>query len=166
MENASKALIIAGAILISILLIAVSMYIYNSSQDTISAAGNSMNQQAKDAYNSKFTSYMGHAKNANDVKALIDNVISSNNENVDQAGKFVQIKTNVDWTPASGTTNKLGAAGTGDNSEDYVNDVAKNLSALKSKISGSKKYDVENDMTAGIITTITITETGNTATPN
>ena len=35
MENASKALIIAGAILISILLIAVSVYIYNASQDTI-----------------------------------------------------------------------------------------------------------------------------------
>ncbi len=159
MENASKALIIAGAILISILLIAVSMYIYNSSQDTISAAGNSMNQQAKDAYNSKFTSYMGNAKNANDVKALIDNVISSNNENVDQAGKFVQIKIEDFSSPAPTTTgNGYGEAGTSNNTEDYVNEVAKNLSTLKSRINGSRKYNVTNDMTAGIITTITITE--------
>ena len=158
MENASKALIIAGAILISILLIAVSMYIYNSSQDTISAAGNSMNQQAKDAYNSKFTSYMGNAKNANDVKALIDNVISSNNENVDQAGKFVEIKIQSFSSPTPTTTGDkgYGEAGTSNNTEDYVNEVAKNLSTLKSKINGSKKYNVSNDMTAGIITTITI----------
>ena len=42
MENASKALIIAGAILISILLIAISMYIYNSAQGTIQNAGDKM----------------------------------------------------------------------------------------------------------------------------
>ena len=35
MENASKALIIAGAILISILIIAIGMYIYSNSQSSI-----------------------------------------------------------------------------------------------------------------------------------
>lgn len=35
MENASKALIIAGAILLSILIIAVGMFIFTSSQNSI-----------------------------------------------------------------------------------------------------------------------------------
>ena len=38
MENASKALIIAGAILLSILIIAIGMYIYNSSTNSITNA--------------------------------------------------------------------------------------------------------------------------------
>ena len=35
MENASKALIIAGAILLSILIIGMGMFIYNQAQDQI-----------------------------------------------------------------------------------------------------------------------------------
>ena len=42
MENASKALLIAGAILICILLIAIGMYIYNSAQGTIKTAAGQM----------------------------------------------------------------------------------------------------------------------------
>ena len=38
MENASKALLIAGAILICILLIAIGMYIYNSANSTVDSA--------------------------------------------------------------------------------------------------------------------------------
>ena len=58
MENASKALIIAGAILISILLIAISMYIYNSAQGTIQNAGDKMSEQEKQVYNSAVSSYL------------------------------------------------------------------------------------------------------------
>ena len=50
MENASKALLIAGAILICILLIAIGMYIYNSANATIKSAASQMSQQEKDIY--------------------------------------------------------------------------------------------------------------------
>ena len=39
MENASKALIIAGAILLSILIIGLGMYIYNMAADAITDTG-------------------------------------------------------------------------------------------------------------------------------
>ena len=42
MENASKALIIAGAILISILIIAIGMYIYTNSESSIRNATSQM----------------------------------------------------------------------------------------------------------------------------
>ena len=63
MENASKALIIAGAILISILLIAISMYIYNSAQGTIQNAGDKMSEQEKQVYNSAVSSYWAEEYN-------------------------------------------------------------------------------------------------------
>ena len=55
MENASKALIIAGAILISILIIAIGMYIYSSSTSSIENAISSMNTQEVQAFNATWT---------------------------------------------------------------------------------------------------------------
>ena len=55
MENASKALIIAGAILISILLISLGIVIYNSAKDA--ASTDQMDDFQVSAFNSKFTQY-------------------------------------------------------------------------------------------------------------
>ena len=94
MENASKALIIAGAILISILLIAISMYVYNAAQGTISEAGSQMSKQEKDMYNSAVASYVGDNKKGIDARACIDAIISSNNTYIDDAGKFIGLYIN------------------------------------------------------------------------
>ena len=59
MENASKALIIAGAILISILIIAIGMYIYTNSQASITNATSQMSTQEKAAFNQTWTTYEG-----------------------------------------------------------------------------------------------------------
>ena len=59
MENASKALIIAGAILISILLIGVGVMVMNGAQGGIDEAIQSMSAQEKDMFNTKFTQYEG-----------------------------------------------------------------------------------------------------------
>ena len=59
MENASKALIIAGAILLSILLISLGIMIFNQAQDSLD--GNGMNQAKITTFNSQFTKYEGTA---------------------------------------------------------------------------------------------------------
>ena len=69
MENASKALIIAGAILLSILIIAIGMYIYTSSQATIQNSMTDMNTQEIEAFNANFSSYQG-TQTGSQVKAL------------------------------------------------------------------------------------------------
>ena len=82
MENASKALIIAGAILISILLISVGIIVMNSINDPIDRAGDSAKGQAIEMFNSKFTGYSGDQR-ASAVKALMTSVESSNGANAD-----------------------------------------------------------------------------------
>ena len=52
MENASKALIIAGAILLAILLISLGIIIFSQAQDTINNSG--MSQAELQTYNSQF----------------------------------------------------------------------------------------------------------------
>ena len=75
MENASKALIIAGAILLAILLISLGIMIFNQAQDTVNNSG--MSQAEKTAFNNKFLKYEGEQKGSV-VKSLINEVLASN----------------------------------------------------------------------------------------
>ncbi|MEI3396057.1 MAG: hypothetical protein V8R82_10395 [Clostridia bacterium] len=75
MENASKALIIAGAILLAILLISLGIMIFNQAQDTVNNSG--MTQAEITAFNNKFLKYEGTQKGSV-VKSLINEVLATN----------------------------------------------------------------------------------------
>ena len=77
MENASKALIIAGAILLSILLISLGLMIFNTAQDTTKNSG--MTQAQVSAFNNKFSKYEGTIKGS-EVRSLIQEVVASNGD--------------------------------------------------------------------------------------
>ena len=76
MENASKALIIAGAILISILIIGLGVFIYQQAQSTVSKAN--LNSQEAQAQNQQFDNYFGDKVSAQEVKQLCTTVRSNN----------------------------------------------------------------------------------------
>lgn len=90
MENASKALIIAGAILISILIIAIGMYIYTNSESSIRNATSQMSTQEKSAFNQTWYTYEGSQLGSN-CRALIAQIISSNSTNVNEASKLISL---------------------------------------------------------------------------
>lgn len=75
MENASKALIIAGAILLAILLISLGIMIFGQAQDTVNNSG--MTQAQITAFNNKFIKYEGE-RTGSVVKTLINEILSSN----------------------------------------------------------------------------------------
>ncbi|MCI8443909.1 MAG: hypothetical protein HFJ37_01825 [Clostridia bacterium] len=77
MENASKALIIAGAILLAILLISLGIMIFNQAQDTVNNSG--MSQAEISAFNNQFLKYEGTQKGSV-VKSMINEVIASNSD--------------------------------------------------------------------------------------
>ena len=72
MENASKALIIAGAILLSILIIGMGMFIYNQAQDQIQKSAGQMSTEEINVHNSQFTSYVGNKVSGAQVKQLLN----------------------------------------------------------------------------------------------
>ena len=76
MENASKALIIAGAILLSILIIALGVFVFNQAKSAVGNTG--LSDQEVAAFNSKFDSYEGKQKGSS-VKALVNTVKNYNN---------------------------------------------------------------------------------------
>lgn len=83
MENVTKALIIAAAVLIAVLIISLGMYIINSVSESMEYSKSSMPEMQVQAFNSQFTIYQGLRKSASQVKQLLKVVASSNaiNEN-------------------------------------------------------------------------------------
>lgn len=85
MENASKALIIAGAILLSILIIGLGMMIFNNARDAISGAN--LDAEKVQAINSKYDSYLGTNVKGSNVKTLC-NLVRDNNLTADESDTF------------------------------------------------------------------------------
>lgn len=90
MENASKALIIAGAILISILLISIGIMVIQSAQGVVDSAGSSMDAQTKQAFNAQFSNYSGTQRGSS-IRAMINAVIASNASYGAEGGPTVKI---------------------------------------------------------------------------
>lgn len=86
MENASKALIIAGAILLAILIISLGILIYNQSQSVIN--NNAMSQVEVTQFNTQFTQYEGKQRGST-VKSLYQAVLANN---VSQDSEDRQVK--------------------------------------------------------------------------
>ncbi|MCI8460818.1 MAG: hypothetical protein HFE81_05425 [Bacilli bacterium] len=112
MENASKALIIAGAILLAILLITLGIVVYLQAQDTIDSVN--MSEQEIMAFNNKFTPYEGDNVRGSQVNALIEAVVSNNQsaaDNGDTATKGITVNgtagVSIDPKTTSGTVKRV-----------------------------------------------------------
>lgn len=84
MENASKALLIAGAILLAILLISLGIYIFQQAQSTINNSG--MTKAEVSTFNNQFAKYEGDSVKGASVKSLIQEV-NANNASDESASK-------------------------------------------------------------------------------
>ena len=131
MENASKALIIAGAILLAILIISLGIMIYQQASGVVN--NNSMTEVDVSTFNSKFEQYLGANVRGAQVNALI-NTVNTNNMSQDDASKKVTIKGN--------TTNTEQAT-------DYKKDY---------KTGSTYKVEVVENTKGGLISKIKITE--------
>jgi len=150
MENASKALIIAGAILISIVLIGVGVLIIGNAQGIFGQGSTQMSQMEIQAFNEPFMAFEGKQSGSN-VRSLLQKLATHNQ------------------TYSEDTTKQIGLS-----DKDSKLTMA-NLSATKSKVNVGTSYVVSfgYDSNSGMINNITIksgsneikVETGTTTTP-
>ena len=90
MENASKALIIGGAILLAVLIVALGMTVYNRVSDVGNSA--SVDTQKAQAFNSSFEPYIGPNVRGSNVRLLLD-AVAANNRTTDDASTKITIHT-------------------------------------------------------------------------
>lgn len=145
MENASKALIIAGAILISIVLITLGVVILGQGQEVVNSSN--IDDTAIQSFNQKFTQYEGTNVTGSRVNALI-NAVTDNNTIALRDGEENKLITIVDSTGDLGTITATTAVGT-------ITGTAK----TSKKAQTGKTYTVTTDKNAnGYINKITISK--------
>lgn len=76
MENATKALLIAAAVLIAILIISLGIVIYNQASETINSVN--MSGQEIQAFNDQFLKYDGQGKRGTEINALLKTALNNN----------------------------------------------------------------------------------------
>ena len=140
MENASKALIIAGAILLSIVLITLGVVIIGRGQEAIDQTN--IDDQVVSTWNQKFTQYAGNSVSGTSVNVLINAVLSANATNkTGDTDKLIQITNDSDVSPTDDTISSI--------------DYTKNCT----KATPNKKYSVNVTYgDKGYVRTITISE--------
>lgn len=89
MENASKALIIAGAILLSILIISLGIFIFNQASE-ITKSSNLSEVEVLN-FNEKFTSFEGTNVRGSEVNSLLNRIVQNNVANQNDESKQVAL---------------------------------------------------------------------------
>lgn len=146
MENASKALIIAGSILLSILIIALGMYIFSTSSSTSDVGV--LNETEIQTFNAKFEKYKGSQLGSN-VDALITALRSNATSN---KGAKEKVPTVVP-SGITGATQATGQSDISGNTSPYIN----SLSSISDNLEKSHRYTVTMKYSPdGLINEITI----------
>ena len=100
MENASKALIIAGAILLAILIISLGILVYNQASDTVDEAN--LDTEEIETFNAKFLDYVGTGQSSATIDSLVSLINSSNAAESNSArGLYITLTTKSGVTSSS-----------------------------------------------------------------
>ena len=141
MENASKALIIAGAILLAILIISLGIMIYNQASGVVN--NNAMSEVDISSFNQKFMQYTGTNVRGSQVNALLSQIQTNNVTYQDDTSR--QVKVTVNATKWNGTAPAADSTLVG-------------VSYTKANTGSTYKVDYTTDSKTGLINKITISD--------
>lgn len=138
MENATKALLIAAAVLISILVISLGLVIYNKASEVMDSVD--FSSQEITVFNDQFEQYRGDLIRGSEVNALLKTALNANmksrSEGLSAEGtehnKFVEVTLDND-TVLEATTSSLGTT-KADTSKTYSVEVEYNNVGFAYKI--------------------------------
>lgn len=143
MENASKALIMAGSILIALIIISLGVMIFKNYSNSVKN-NTSLDKQTIAAFNRRIDPYIGDNKSASQVNTLRDIAISINNNAKVEGGSMQYVNMTINGSVVTSY----------DSSDNKVKVTINNVKAETGKF-----YNVEPTYNpdTGLINTITIT---------
>lgn len=133
MDNASKALIIAGAILIAVMLVSLGVMLYNTAAGVAETTVGSVDALGVAGFNAQFETYLGTGKSKSQAAGLISKILANNANN--------DIIIYVDFT-STNTSTVASATGAWETST---------LSTIRDGINAVRnvRYDITVDTTNG-----------------
>lgn len=135
MENAVKALLIAAAVLIAILIISLGLVVYNKASETANNAGD-LSEYEIQQHNEKFTRYQSTSASGSEVNAMLTTVFN-HNLLLDNEADMITV------TVGEETVIDAGVVETGN---------------PPAKVSTNTRYSIECQYTSGIVTSILVTD--------
>lgn len=112
MENATKALLIAAAVLVAVLIITLGIVVYTRASEAVEGAGDLSEYQILQ-FNDKFTKYQGENVAGSEVNALLTTAFNHNNKQEDTSTCVtVTVKSGSTTTTAVTKSNELSATPT------------------------------------------------------
>ena len=134
MENATKALLIAAAVLIAILIISFSLIIYNMASETV---GNvNLSEAEMTQFNAKFKAYEGNDVSGSQLNALMKAIISHNQqEKENKTNRYVTVDQAI-----------------GEYTRSFITE---NDNAMPNMLTSSKRFKVYFTYTDGLISKMT-----------
>lgn len=135
MENATKALLIAAAVLVAILIISLGLVVYNMAAETVNNSAN-LSEYEIQSFNEKFTKYVGNNVSGTTVNAMISTVFNHNLAQEDE-GRKVAIE---------------------NESDDDFEGLAIDATSSPGKVDTGRRYSVSltYNETSHLVTTVTI----------
>ena len=106
MENATKALLIAAAVLIAIIIISLGVYVVTLAQKQMKGAETGLNEVEIQSFNATYKSYEGTSVSGTKVKALVESVYNHNLTETDESRKIQLIKSGGEVLMAIDATTK------------------------------------------------------------
>ena len=140
MENATKALLIAAAVLVAILIISLGLVVYNMAAETVNNSAN-LSAQEIQSFNEQFTQYQGDNVRGSNVNALLKTALNNNITKKQESKTAMMVEVSL-----VNSTVLTGSAGS--------------ETSLSKRADASKMYKVvvNQDGEGGLVHTITITE--------
>ena len=140
MENAVKALLIAAAVLIAILIISLGLVVYNKASETANNAGD-LSEYEIQQHNERFKRYQSSSATGSEVNAMLTTVFNYN-LTLDNADDAITVDGDA------------GASITGV------------LEQPPTRVSTNARYSITCNYTKGIVTSITVNKLTDGSNPN
>lgn len=143
MENATKALLIAAAVLVAILIISLGLVVYNMAAETVNNSAN-LSAQEIQSFNEQFTQYQGDNVRGSNVNALLKTALNNNITKKQESKTAMMVEVRL-----GNTTVLNGSAGS--------------ETSLSTRADASKMYKVvvNQNGEGGLVHSITISPAGN-----
>ena len=144
MENTSKALIIAGSILVAIMIVAMGVTIFNKARG--SADTTSLDSAEITMFNQKFERFAGDSQSGSNVKSLISFAISNASTNKDNPLKLPSFE-------------EIGSVSGGTDASGNIQTYMDGLGNIRQDIKSTSSYNVKlTYSTNGLVSKISITK--------
>ena len=141
MENASKALIMAGSILIALIIISLGVMIFKNYSNSVKN-NTSLDKQTIASFNRRIDPYIGDNKSASQVNTLRDIAISINNNAKVEGGSMQYVNMTIDGSVVTSY----------DSSNNKVT-----INNIKAETGKFYKVEPTYNPDTGLINTITVT---------